>query len=727
MTSSTPDAPSTAHDPRIPVAGDRVWVDAVLRELLPLSESARWRWIGSELAAGPRVEAVLEGLWRHREHDGGDPGQVAATVALLARDEVWISEMLVDGPVAVAARLASGRGLDLVDHDMLVDRFPALPRAVAAAVAVNPRLRRRPELAQALIGRARRALGPRTAARMLPALPTAWLARHLPELMHLSGLEWRAIARHRPGEVLAMVAADLDDTPTAVRDRWWDQRGFPAAVGVVRAHREQAAAVLDLLEARGPADRAPAAWLWRADLAHAAPARAAAYLLAPSRAGWLARHRPSRAVSRVLPAHGEVEEGRFGALRPFGRAPGAVDDQPEPGPVVLPAWGATRRDIVDLARTHHDQLPAFLAHVGEPSLHGDGSVDGDDADRWHAHPLPTATWLAVHRRALARALQLTADHSRPRERSSALVEIAAGLQEVPVEVLLAMVDEQPAHERAAILAGRRSEPDVLLRALLGRTPAVDTKHRAAEIAAAARWVGPARAGQLLAATREQLPPASTEAAALNTTGIALRLQGWLGLLDRPAELRSAPREWWLDDGTTGVDDRRPRLRRAIKACLDDLGEPGDPSVWFNPLWNAARQPNSRALLAHELSERGPLGVPLLARPMLKGMVAVMTEPLSTRHPDLAQRLAGRWLGVPDAEGVIVELMDRVVPADQEAVERLEGARSMLDHGEPLLGLEYVLTDLYEDLLSLFNADRERPISAARAWNTRYGFDFDALD
>jgi hypothetical protein len=704
---------------------ERDWAAGLLRVLTPLPEPARWRLLGS-LVRQHDVQAVLDALWTHRDLDHGDAGQVAVAVALLAEDEVWLTEMLCDGPVAVAMRIAAGRGLDLIDRDTAAARLAEFPRAVASALVGNPRTRRRPDLAAALMGAARRALGPAAAARLLAALPDQRLRRELPELMHVPGLDWRRIARGRGHHVLEIVAADLAATPSAWRALWWTRRGFPAAVGIVRAVRhapdavEVATAVVAWLSAQGPADRGPSAWLWRADAVHTASSKVAAYLLAPSRHPWLARHRPSRAVRRVLAAHGAAPDDFCGRLRPFGRpdsAPHSPVARDESSEVVLPAWGANRREIVEVARTRHDLLPAFLAHV-HPH-HGDRA--DDPPGRWRPHPLPTRTWLATHRRTLAEALT---EHRHGQVRlwsDPAAAAIAAALPETPLPALLALLDDRPrrspggsdprTHQRrrGAWAAYRHDPTDLLDQVLAAATggAAVDSVTLGAgEIIALAVQVAPQRAAQLLSAWRAALPPGGATDEALRRTVVALRLPGWTDALVGP-----------VDPSDASVSGQA-LLRGAIRDWLGRLGEPGDSSGGFHELWQAARHPAAMRLVAHELAEHGPLVVPLLQRPRLKDIVRAITEPLHATHPVLAERLAGRWDAVPSAVDLLWALCDQL--AGHVPDEHLEYLAEDLEHNEPLIGLEMILDVVDDREITLGKRERDALLNAARVWNTDRG-------
>ncbi|WP_255657527.1 hypothetical protein [Actinoplanes sp. L3-i22] len=258
----------------------------LLESLDPLPYRKRMRHLAAWARTAPdraEVCAELRAGDAYQRHLALVAAQVAGDTA--AVDAATHDPLPALRSLALTAALRAGRLTGPVTELAAVDRR-SLRRALRRAPA--------PDLADALIGEIRARFGDREAAALLPACGASTVRALLPALAHAANLV--VIARRHP-TVFAGYATGLLDAAATLADR--DLQWHRIARAVLVLDPEQA---LDLLERYAPADGLTDL----GPLAKHSPARVAALLTAPARAGRLrTRTLPPGLLRRLatLPDH----------------------------------------------------------------------------------------------------------------------------------------------------------------------------------------------------------------------------------------------------------------------------------------------------------------------------------------------------------------------------------------------------------------------------------------
>ncbi|WP_436529151.1 hypothetical protein [Actinoplanes sp. HUAS TT8] len=198
-----------------------------------------------------------------------------ALVAALATGDTTAVDAAARDPlprlraIALAAMLRAGRLAVPVAELAAADR-----RVVYRSLRATPA----PAIADTLIGEIRERFGDDEAAALLPACGAATVRALLPGLAHAANLV--ALARRHPEVLGAHAAGVLAAAAPDQRAREWSR----LAPAVLALDPEQA---LELLERYAPESSLPGRPTGYGPVAKHSPARVAALLAAPARAGWL--------------------------------------------------------------------------------------------------------------------------------------------------------------------------------------------------------------------------------------------------------------------------------------------------------------------------------------------------------------------------------------------------------------------------------------------------------
>ncbi|MFI1993703.1 hypothetical protein [Actinoplanes sp. NPDC020271] len=202
--------------------------------------------------------------------------RLALTAALVAGDTAAVDAAIEDPlpalrSIAITAALRAGRLTTPVAELPAVDRR-RIHRTLRSASA--------PLVADALIGEIRAHFGDEEAAALLPACGASTVRALLPGLAHAAHLV--VVARRHPLVFADYATGILAATaPESLDDQW---RQLITAILVL-----DPGVALDLLERHGPESMLPGDLPGYGPLARHSPARVAALLAAPTRAGWLRR------------------------------------------------------------------------------------------------------------------------------------------------------------------------------------------------------------------------------------------------------------------------------------------------------------------------------------------------------------------------------------------------------------------------------------------------------
>ncbi|WP_435127800.1 hypothetical protein [Actinacidiphila sp. bgisy144] len=274
----------------------RAAVDELLAAVDPLPHGERMRhlaaWAREQArrpagAGPPDLRAALHELDRR----GSYGRRLAGTAAVAGRDLEFLEHRLLDPDPAVRRHAQKA-----------AVRLPLRDDALARAVHDAPQDARR-RLAHVVVAGGRTALAERLlptvrelwddeeAARLLPGCGGATVARLLPELFR-AVVNWQALGRSHPDQVLAEVERQLADLPQQSRAAWWARNAdvFPAVA------KARPARVLDLLDAHCPPRLPPPVRSILGLLARAEPGRTIRLITAPRRAAAPASDLISRAA-----------------------------------------------------------------------------------------------------------------------------------------------------------------------------------------------------------------------------------------------------------------------------------------------------------------------------------------------------------------------------------------------------------------------------------------------
>lgn len=230
----------------------RAAVDELLAALDPLPYGERARelaaWVRRrQPGADPARIGDLRSLLAELDSRGGYGRGLAGVAAVVGRDVGFLEGRLTDPDAGVRRHaLKAARRLPVSDAalERAMHDAPAVTRRQLATVVVAGG---RTELAERLLPAVRELWDDEEAARLLPGCAPDTVERLLPELFR-AVVNWRALGRRHPDQVLAEVARQLVELPPQSRAQWWARNAdvFPAVVDA-RPLR-----VLDLLEEHCP-------------------------------------------------------------------------------------------------------------------------------------------------------------------------------------------------------------------------------------------------------------------------------------------------------------------------------------------------------------------------------------------------------------------------------------------------------------------------------------------